>query len=118
MTWVVEFYEEDDGSAPVEEFLAQLPKQHRDKSLQIVKLLEEAGPTLPFPYSSQVRGKIRELRTQYGKGKIRILYFADRRRRFILLHAFMKRTEKLSAAEIEIAERRMMRHEQEAGKSD
>lgn len=43
MTWVVEFYEEEDGSAPVEEFLAKLPKQHRDKSLQIVKLLEEAG---------------------------------------------------------------------------
>jgi len=118
MTWVVEFYEEENGSVPVEDFLAQLPREQGAKAVTIIKRLEESGPTLPFPYSSQVRGKIRELRTQYGKGKIRILYFADRRRRFILLHAFMKRTEKLSAAEIEIAERRMMRHEQEAGKSD
>ena len=57
MTWAVEFYEEEDGSAPVEEFLAQLSKQHRNKALAIVKRLEEAGTTLPFPYSSQVRGK-------------------------------------------------------------
>ncbi|MGH9786638.1 MAG: type II toxin-antitoxin system RelE/ParE family toxin [Terriglobia bacterium] len=118
MPWVIEFHEEEDGSAPVEEFLAQLPKQHKDKSLQIVKLLEEAGPTLPFPYSSQVKGKIRELRTQQGKDKIRILYFADRLRRFILLHAFMERTERLEAADIEIAERRMTRHEQQTGKAD
>jgi phage-related protein len=117
MTWVVEFYEED-GGAPVEDFLSRLPREHRAKALAIVKRLEEAGPTLPFPYSSQVKGKMRELRTQYGRDKIRILYFADQLRRFILLHAFMKRTEKLSAAEIEIAERRMKRHEQEATKSE
>jgi len=27
MTWVVEFYEEENGSAPVEDFLAQLPRE-------------------------------------------------------------------------------------------
>ena len=115
MTWAVEFYEEEDGSAAVEEFLAQLPKQHRNKALAIVKRLEEAGPTLPFPYSSQVKGKIRELRTQHGKDRIRILYFADRERRFILLHAFIKRTAKLSERDIETAERRMKKHERKIG---
>lgn len=112
MTWTVEFYEEEDGSAPVEKFLAQLAKEHRAKALAIVKLLEEMGPTLPFPYSSQVKGTIRELRTQQGKDKIRILYFADKERRFILLHAFIKRTGKLSGNAIAIAERRMKKHEQ------
>ena len=111
MTWAVEFYEEEDGSAPVEKFLAKLPREHRAKSLEIVKLLEEVGPTLAFPYSSQVKGKIRELRTQQGKDKISILYFGDKRRQFILLHAFIKRTEKLSEKDIETAERRMKKHE-------
>ena len=115
MTWTVEFYEEEDGSAPVEKFLAQLPREHRGKALAIVKLLEEAGPILPFPYSSQVRGKIRELRTQHGKDRIRILYFADKQRRFILLHAFLKRAEKLSEHDIATAERRMKKHEQTTG---
>ena len=115
MTWTVEFYEEEDGSAPVEEFMAKLPKKHRKKAVAIVKRLEEVGPTLPFPYSSQAKGKIRELRTQQGKDRIRILYFADGRRRFILLHAFIKRTGKLSVNDIEIAERRMKKHERKMG---
>jgi len=75
--WQVDFYEEEDGSAPVEEFISELPKTHKAKALAIVRLLEEMGPTLPYPYSSQVRGKIRELRTHYGKDNIRILYFGD-----------------------------------------
>jgi len=115
MTWVVEFCAEDDGGAPVEDFLAKLPREHRAKALALVRRLEEAGPTLPFPYSSQVKGKLRELRTQYGKDRIRILYFADKQRHFILLHAFMKRTEKLPVADIEIAERRMKQHEMRGG---
>src|SRR3990172_12195129 len=115
MTWTVDFYEEDDGSAPVEKFLAQLLKDHRAKAVAIIKRLEEAGPTLPFPYSSQVKGKIRELRTQQGKDRIRILYFADKQRRFILLHAFIKRTEKLREKDIEIAERRMKKHQRKTG---
>ena len=49
MAWTVEFYEEEDGSAPVEDFLAGLSKQHKAKALAIVKLLEEYGPSLPFP---------------------------------------------------------------------
>ena len=48
MAWTVEFYEEEDGSAPVEDFLAHLPLEHRAKALAIVKLLEEKGPSLPF----------------------------------------------------------------------
>ena len=110
MTWTVEFYQEEDGSAPVEQFLAQLPLAQRAKALAIVRLLEESGPALPFPYSSQVRGKMRELRTQQGKHKIRILYFADKRRWFVLLHEIIKRSDQLNAREIETAERRMAEH--------
>ncbi|MEK7281076.1 MAG: type II toxin-antitoxin system RelE/ParE family toxin, partial [Chloroflexota bacterium] len=71
MAWTVEFYEEEDGSAPAEDFIAGLLKQHKVKILALVKLLGEYGPSLLFPYSSQVRGKLRELRTQYAKDKIR-----------------------------------------------
>jgi phage-related protein len=112
VSWTVEFYENRDGSAPVEEFLAGLPLTHRAKALATVRRLEEAGPTMPFPYSSQVRGKLRELRTQHGRDKIRILYFADRRRWFILLHGLIKRTDKLSEADIATAERRMHQHDE------
>ena len=108
--WRVDFYEEEDCSAPVEEFLAKLPKPQRGKALAVIRLLEEMGPGLPFPYSSQVRGKIRELRTQYGNEKIRILYFGDPKRCFILLHGLIKRTDKLHEGDILTAEERMNNH--------
>ena len=116
MPWTVDFCEGGDGSRPVESFLVQLPLEHRAKALAIARLLEEMGPALPFPYSSQVRGKIRELRTQQGKDKIRILYFGDRQRRFILLHGFVKKTDRLSKIEIETAEQRMEEHDRRLGR--
>src|SRR5258708_34095180 len=80
MSWRVDFFVDIRGGAPVEEFLAGLPVQHKAKALALIKMLEQEGPSLPFPYSSQVRGKLRELRTQQGKDKLRILYFGDANR--------------------------------------
>ena len=111
MAWRVEFFVDAHGRAPVEEFLTSLPIQHRAKALALIKMLEQEGPNLPFPYSSQVRGKLRELRTQLGKDKVRILYFGDATRTFVLLHAFVKRTAKLSDEDIRTAETRMDLHD-------
>jgi hypothetical protein len=110
MNWRVDFFVDDRGRAPVEEFLTGLPLHHRARALAIVKMLEQEGPNLPFPYSSQVRGRLRELRTQHGKDKLRLLYFGDARRVFILLHGIVKRTARLPAEDIRIAEVRMQIH--------
>ena len=94
----------------MEDFLKALPTGHRAKAVAIIKLLESQGPTLPFPYSSQVKGRLRELRTQQGKDKLRILYFGDARRFFVLLHAVLKKSDKLEEGDIRIAEVRMELH--------
>lgn len=104
--WSVEFFDDEDG-CPVREFLDDLDKPRRAKVVAVVALLAEQGPNLPFPYSSQVRGKIRELRTRYGKERYRVLYFGAPRRTFVLLHALEKSTEKIPEADIKIAEARM-----------
>ena len=104
------YYEEEDDSAPVEKFLDKLPKKQKAKALALIKLLEEQGINLPFPYSSQVRGRLRELRTQFGKTRLRILYFANSRRIFMLLHGIVKTTDKLSEGDILAAEQRMEAH--------
>ena len=110
MTWQVEFFTDERGEAPVEEYLTSLPVQHRAKMLALLKMLEQEGPNLPFPYSSQVRGRLRELRTQQGKDKLRILYFGDARRVFVLLHGIVKRSAQLPERDIRIAEARMELH--------
>lgn len=117
--WRVEFFEDATG-CPVREFLDSLDRERRAKVLAIIGLLEETGPTLPFPYSSQVGGKLRELRAHYGNDQYRVLYFGDPERRFVLLHAFSKRTEKIARRDVKIAEARMeiilKRHDEERGK--
>ena len=65
---------------------------------------------MSFPYSSRVRGKIRELRTQYGKDRYRVLYFGAPGRMFVLLHALEKSTEKIPEGDIRIAEARMKKY--------
>jgi hypothetical protein len=110
MAWQVDFFMDERGDAPVEKYLGGLPMQHRAKLLALIKMLEQEGPNLPFPYSSQARGKLRELRTQQGKDKLRILYFGDARRVFILLHGIVKRSAQLPEEDIRIAETRMERH--------
>jgi len=110
MPWQVDFFVDERGHAPVEEYLTSLPIQHRAKALALIKMLEQEGPNLPFPYSSQVRGKLWELRTQQGKDKLRILYFGDARRVFILLHGIVKRSAHLPQEDIRIAEARMELH--------
>lgn len=86
-----------DGTAPIEQFLEDLPKKQRAKLVALIETLKQLGPDLPFPYSSQVRGKLRELRTQFGKTRLRILYFGDAKRVFILLHGVVKDTQKLES---------------------
>ena len=108
--WTVEFYE-DDADYPVRTFLDGLEARRRAKVLAIIKLLEERGPTLPFPYSSQIEGKLRELRTHYGEEQYRVLYYGAVDRVFVLLHAFAKRTKKTPRGEIELANERMKRSE-------
>lgn len=110
MAWTVDFYEDADGNAPVEEFLDDLPKKQRAKLLGLIGKLKEYGPTVPFPYSSQVEGKVRELRTRFGKTRLRILYFGDANQEFKLLHGVVKDTEKLEKSDIKEANDRMADH--------
>lgn len=94
---------------PVLEYLDGLHKREAVKMYQLIQMLEEHGPTLPFPYSSQIEGRLRELRTQLGKMRLRVLYYADKNRQFVLLHGLRKQTAKLPNSDKAVALARMER---------
>ncbi len=79
------------------EFLDELPPKTRAKVVRLIDLLAEQGVLLKEPYTRQIRGKIRELRVKDHLGNIRLLYFTVTGRRFILLHGFLKKTDKTPA---------------------
>lgn len=84
-----------------------LPFSLRAKVVKLIDLLAEQGVLLKEPYTRQVRGKIRELRIKDHIGHVRILYFTFTGKRFILLHGFLKKTDKTPEREVETAEKRM-----------
>lgn len=83
MSWEVEFTDEF-GS-----WWNTLNDDERDSIDQGVGLLEERGPSLPYPYSSDINGSkhgnMRELRIQHRGEPYRVFYAFDPRRSAILL---------------------------------
>jgi phage-related protein len=65
------------------------------------------GVELGMPYARPLTGKLWELRVSSGRLDYRLLYFAHTGHRFVLLHAFSKKTRRTPRCEIEIALRRM-----------
>lgn len=83
MTWQVEFTDE------FEEWWNTLDESEQESVTTSVTLLENAGPSLPYPYSSGINksrhGRMRELRVQHQGRPLRVLYAFDPRRVAILL---------------------------------
>ena len=68
-----------------------------------------------MPSARPIKGKLWELRARTSGGTYRVIYFAYVGRRFVLLHGFVKKTQRTPRREIRIAEQRMVdyvsRHE-------
>lgn len=75
-----------------------------------IGMLRDHGPMLDFPYTSQVEGRMREIRWRFGKTRYRTLYFFDENRMAVLLHGITKDTDKLEEFDKKIARERMVDH--------
>jgi len=109
--WKVDFYREADGTLPVRTWMDGLPEDIRGKAIGRIELLKQGGPTLDYPYTSQIEGRLREVRLRMGKRRYRVLYFFDEERTAILLHGFTKDTAAVEEADKRIARERMEEHQ-------
>ena len=107
MNWTIEYYRDSEDKEPAKQFIDSLPEKARAQVIRKIELLGKYGVLLKEPYARHIRGKIWELRIMAGKGYIRVFYFSYTGRRLILLHAFLKKTDKTPPAEIDVAEKRM-----------
>ena len=103
--WQIEFFEEQDGSRPVQAWLDSLREEVRGKVAARIDLLAQHGPTLDHPYTSQIEGKLR-----FGKTRYRVLYFFDEARVGVLLHGFTKATAAVEETDKKIGRSRMVQH--------
>ena len=101
--WDIIFYEKEDGTAPVREFLDGLPEKHHAKALRDIDVLEEYGTSLTEPHAKHIEGKLWELRIKSASDISRIFYFIHVGKNIVLLHGFVKKTQKTPNREIETA---------------
>ena len=71
----VVIFREDDGSAPVMDWLDALPPKAQDKCIVRIERLKQHGYELRRPDADTLRDGIHELRTRLGAVNYRILYF-------------------------------------------
>lgn len=107
----VEFYEDDDGTYPAEEFILSQDVKMRAKLFRMLELLESRGNELREPYSKPLGDGIFELRTKQGTNITRVLYFFVVGRKIILTNGFVKKAQKTPPSEIEIAKKRRSRYQ-------
>ena len=113
MDWRIEYYTDIMGDEPVRDFINSQSIDAQVEIAHVINLLEEFALDLRYPYVVKV-GKtgIRELRIHHSSDYYRIFYFAFTGRRFVLLHAFLKKTRKTPKGELEIAIKRMNEYKQ------
>jgi len=108
MDWQVIFYIDEEGNEPVKDFIYAQSLGAQAEITHVISLLQEFALTLRLPYIRKIgKSSIRELRIHHGSDYYRIFYFAFTGRKFVLLHAFLKKTNKIPNRELEIAIKRM-----------
>lgn len=108
---IIIFYGEGDH-CPVKKFLDNLDSDTRAKLLKIVNYIENYGVNTVPKYSKKLTGNsLWEIRT-LGKINARIIYSTSKNNTIILLHGFIKKTQKTPKNDLEIAKYRSKRYQE------
>ena len=94
-------------SAVLQEQLLQLPAGFVARFLRYAERMELYGPDLGMPHTRAMGGGLFELRLKAADGIARVFYCTLVGRRIVMLHQFIKKSEKTPRKELEIARKRM-----------
>ena len=104
--WTVEFFLEDDGTAPVAEFLDSLDPKTRARFQWSIEQLRLRNTAARAPLVKHLDGDLWELREESSTNIYRVIYVFFTGKRIVLLHGFQKKTQKTPVRELDMALRR------------
>ena len=102
MNWKVTFY-----SSRVEAEIQSLPAGFVARFMRYAERMEIYGPDLGMPHTRPMGEGLFELRLKAAEGIARIFYCTIVERRIVMLHQFVKKSEKTPKKEMKIARNRM-----------
>lgn len=108
--YTVEFYEDVNGNSTVRDYIEQLVKNsptdknakiNKNKIFAYIKALQEYGTRIGKPIVKHIEGNLWELRPLRN----RIFFFYWKDNKFVLVHHFLKKSQKTPRKELETAMR-------------
>lgn len=102
MNWNIEYY-----SPKIEAMILDLPDGLLARYLRLTDLMLEFGSNLGMPHTRAMGNGLFELRVKGKEGIARVFYCTKVGKRIIMLHVFVKKTQKTPRKELNLAMRRM-----------
>ena len=102
MSWSIEYY-----NPRLEKEILKLPASLLARYLHLTDLMVEFGSNLGMPHTRATEGGLFELRVKGKEGIARIFYCTRVGKRIVMLHLFIKKTQKTPRKELEVALHRM-----------
>ena len=103
MKWKIEFFNEK-----VKQDTLSFPPKRLGKLLHVFELIENFGANLGEPFTKPLGKGLFEIRVKSSEGIGRSIYCYERRNKIMILHLFIKKTQKTPKKELEIALSRKM----------
>ena len=102
MTYSIIYY-----SDQVQEDVLALPDTLQARYVGLTARMIEHGPNLGLPHTDALGGGLFELRLKGAEGIARVMYCLMIERQILVLHVFVKKTQKTPPRELRIARQRM-----------
>lgn len=102
MKWHIKYY-----SPKLEEEILNLPDGLLARYFRLTDLMCEFGSNLGMPHTKPVEGGLFELRIKSKEGIARVLFCTKIEKKIIMLHSFVKKSQKTPKKELRIAKTRM-----------
>lgn len=112
MDWKVELYDES-----VEETILNMPPKIQARMIKLLELIEKYGANLGPPHTESIGAGLFEIRAKAQEGIGRSLYCYMKGKHIIVLHAFIKKSNKTPKLELDLAKKRKAEVENEYSKS-
>lgn len=102
MTWTVTFYSEK-----VENQTLELPAGILANLLHVLDLVEEFGPSIGRPHTAPLGKGLFEIRAKGPEGISRSLFCTIKGHDIVILHTFIKKTQKIPKKHMDLARKRL-----------
>ena len=105
MGFIVVFFETASGKQPVRDFFKELPKEDQKEIGADIRMVQNSFP-IGLPLVKKLKPELWEIRSIVKDGISRV-FFTFFNEKIILLHAFLKKTQKTPSREIDLAVERL-----------